>query len=94
MYCIIAIMPFSVELHVFIVNRRHFDVCLFVLEVKVIVFWKCSKLWNWRNFLRLSESFCADVVASYASRQETLWGGDNLMNGFNIFIKDESLLFH
>ena len=57
----------------------------------VSFFRKLSKLWNLRNFLNLSESFCAYVVASHTSRQETVFGDDNLMNGFKTFIKDESL---
>lgn len=49
-----------------------------------------SKLWNLMNFLSLFESLCDYVVASCTCRQETVLGGDILMNGFKTFVKDES----
>lgn len=52
---------------------------------------KLSKLWNLRHFLNLSESFCAYVVASYTSRQETVFEDDSVMNGLKTFITDELL---
>lgn len=52
---------------------------------------KLYKLWNLSNFLKLSEYFCDCVVASYTSKQETVLGAGNLMNGFKTFINNESL---
>jgi len=54
-------------------------------------FWKLSKLWDLRSLLSLAESFCGYVVASYTNRQKTVFGDDNLMNGFKAFKNNESL---
>lgn len=75
----------------FTVTGRHFNVCVLVLEVVYEFCSELSKLWNLMNFLSLFESLCDYVGASCTTRQETVLGDDNLMNGFETFIKDESL---